>query len=482
MRRQAEALKSEQLAFLLSRRSHAHARHNHDINLLTIMLRFTSNSDHSFFFLFFFLSLFLFSTSAPTPSDGVEVFGEELYEEEGVVPWTARRSTAEVASSKNGTLVLAEERTRRKDWFNGFRRYTGGWNISSAYYITVFHFFLHCILIKRYALLPRVFRYVHCGSFIRCGFSLVRDFWRSYTRQLCVLLLLAGCTQLYSGQSKIGGSTSNTLDYVVSQAQSVAENLTIMSTYFDSAKHIVHGVPFSLHIDFGPDIDDIKIKVLVAADYLSNTVKANSKIIHKVIDGVRLALIIVAAVLFFVAFLRLIFSLRGWQCPVYFLVVIGWILVTGTLLLCAAFLFVYNVTGDTCVAMDEWVVNPTTHTAVDEILPCVEKATVCEVSLAEQCTSAGRLTPTIYTKLGDAVNVTRGLFEYGPFFADLVDCSFVRKTFNEISSTYCPPLRRYIIRVCVASVVVSAAVIVSLVSSVVFVREQCLYLHGNGAH
>jgi hypothetical protein len=31
--------------------------------------------------------------------------------------------------------------------------------------------------------------------------------------------------------------------------------------------------------------------------------------------------------------------------------------------------------ADTCVAMDEWVQHPTAHTALDEILPCVDNAT-----------------------------------------------------------------------------------------------------------
>lgn len=31
--------------------------------------------------------------------------------------------------------------------------------------------------------------------------------------------------------------------------------------------------------------------------------------------------------------------------------------------------------GDTCVAMDQWVQNPTAHTALDDILPCVDNAT-----------------------------------------------------------------------------------------------------------
>lgn len=37
-----------------------------------------------------------------------------------------------------------------------------------------------------------------------------------------------------------------------------------------------------------------------------------------------------------------------------------------------------SVVADTCVAMDEWVQNPTAHTALDDILPCVDNATAQE--------------------------------------------------------------------------------------------------------
>lgn len=37
--------------------------------------------------------------------------------------------------------------------------------------------------------------------------------------------------------------------------------------------------------------------------------------------------------------------------------------------------------GDTCVAMDEWVQHPTAHTALDEILPCVDNATAQQTLL-----------------------------------------------------------------------------------------------------
>lgn len=37
--------------------------------------------------------------------------------------------------------------------------------------------------------------------------------------------------------------------------------------------------------------------------------------------------------------------------------------------------------ADTCVAMNEWVLNPTAHSALDEILPCVDNATAQETLL-----------------------------------------------------------------------------------------------------
>lgn len=43
--------------------------------------------------------------------------------------------------------------------------------------------------------------------------------------------------------------------------------------------------------------------------------------------------------------------------------------------------FFTSVTGDACVAMDEWVLNPAFHTALSDILPCVENATAVETFL-----------------------------------------------------------------------------------------------------
>lgn len=47
---------------------------------------------------------------------------------------------------KNSSFVLAAKRTYRKDPLNGFKKYTGGWNISEKHYWAV-SFFLSTILL-----------------------------------------------------------------------------------------------------------------------------------------------------------------------------------------------------------------------------------------------------------------------------------------------------------------------------------------------
>ncbi|RZB70601.1 Serine carboxypeptidase II-3 [Glycine soja] len=140
----------------------------------------------------------------------------------------------------------------------------------------------------------------------------------------------------YSG-NEILISVGKSQKYFYLQVTNVGKTQPFVPTIIWS-KQLVNGIP--LPLDLGSNIDDVKVKVTTAADSLSKKAKENSRMIHKVIDGVRLALVTVAVVMIFVAFLGLLFSLLALSCPVYSLVVIGWILVTGTLLLCAAFLFV----------------------------------------------------------------------------------------------------------------------------------------------
>ncbi|KAF2317138.1 hypothetical protein GH714_012098 [Hevea brasiliensis] len=256
-----------------------------------------------------------------------------------LVPWETRRRLEE--ENSNSSLILAAKRTGRHDPLDKFKRYTGGYNISNQHY------------------------------------------W-AY-----------GCVVLYIGQQKFHSITTHTLDYVVHQANVTAENLRNVSDYLAAARSVSVD-NMLLPANVRNNIGDIETKINSSSSTLSSRTQDNSKDIQDGLDSMRLALITLAAVMLALAFLGFLFSVLGLQCLVYFLVILGWILVAGTFILCGVFLLVHNYTAspnilflnafvclfvsvsvvaDTCVAMDEWVLNPTAKTAMDDIIPCVDNAT-----------------------------------------------------------------------------------------------------------
>lgn len=65
-----------------------------------------------------------------------------------------------------------------------------------------------------------------------------------------------------------------------------------------------------------------------------------------------------------------------------------------------------------------------------------------------------------------------GLYHYGPFLVDLQDCTFARQTFTDIYLYHCPGLQRYSEWIYVGLVMVSVAVMLSLVFWVIYGRER----------
>ncbi|CAN1287837.1 hypothetical protein LINPERPRIM_LOCUS19743 [Linum perenne] len=406
-------------------------------------------------------------------------------------PELFRRSAVEIPSeppveeASSPIVALAAERTYRKDPLDSFKRYNGGWNISERHYwasvgftaAPLFLVGLIWFLGFGICLLLGCLCHFCCKKKIH-GYSRI-----AYAISLICLVLFSiaaiiGCIVLYNGQGKFHRSTTQTLE--------------------------------------------------------------------------RLALIVVAAIMLVLTFLGLLFSIFGMQSIVYILVVLGWILVAGTFILCGIFLLLHNVAGDACVAMDQWVQNPAAHTALDEILPCVDTATaqetlskskevtsqlaevvnqvitnmsninfspnfkplyinqsgplvpilcnpfhadltdrpcspgevdlnnatqawssyVCQVSPSGTCITTGRLTPTIYSQMVAAINVSFGLINYAPFLVSLEDCSFARQTFSDINRQHCPGLRRYSREVYIGLVIVSTAVMLSLIFWIIYGRER----------
>nr|CAD1825717.1 unnamed protein product [Ananas comosus var. bracteatus] len=464
-------------------------------------------------------------------------------------------------SEGNGSFVLAAERTRRRDPLDEFKEYTGGWNISNEHYWTSVAFTAIPLLVIASVWL------VGFGLalfFICCCYCCCRRQSYSYSRAayalsliLLILFTLAaivGCIVLYKGQGRFHASTTNTLKYVVGQADLTVDNLRNFSGSLASAKKAGVNQIF-LPANVQSKIDVLDTKLNSSANALANRTANNSKKIKNVLDAVRLDLIIVAAVMLVLTFLGFLLSVLGIQFLVSVLVLIGWILVAGTFILCGVFLLLHNVVADTCVAMDEWVTHPRAHTALDDILPCVDIATANEslyrskevtfqlvnlvnqvilnvsnknfppmlaplyynqsgplmpilcnpytsdmsnrtcvagevgldrasqvwkgykcrssvVSGADVCTTEGRVTPALYDQMTAAVSISRGLYDYGPFLSQLLDCTFVRETFTSISSNNCPSLDEYTRWIYVGLLIVSAAVMLSLVFWVAYARER----------
>lgn len=301
----------------------------------------------------------------------------------------SRRSVAEVPAPPgplvgNSSFVLAAERTDRRDPLDGYKHYTGGWNISETHYwasvgYTAFPAFIIAVL---WFMGFGLALFIICCCYCCCrrrSYSYSRT---CYALSLILLIVftigaIIGSCILYTGQGKFHRSTSTTLDYVEGQANFTVENLRNFSSSLTAAKNIDVNHIF-LPADVQGRIDSIQKKLNTSANDLSSRASTNLDKIDDVLDTVHLFLVIVAAVMLVLAFLGLLLSILGLQFLVYILVLIGWVLVAGTFILCGVALLFHNVVADTCVAMDEWVVHPQAHTALDDILPCVDTSTANE--------------------------------------------------------------------------------------------------------
>ncbi|XP_059592092.1 uncharacterized protein LOC100243982 [Vitis vinifera] len=488
--------------------------------------------------------------------------GEEM-------PWGDSTSFVELttdADADQKTLVLVAERTKRKDPLSHFKQYTGGWNISNKHYwasvgFTAFPMFLIAgiwYVVFGVFLLVIFFCYCCCPRPLH-GYSRA---CYAVTLVFLVIITIAamlGGAALYTSQFEFNRTIGRTLAYVVHQAESATETLRNVSNYFDAAKQIrvenkllPPGVQNS--------ITQLQKQINDTANQLATKTSDNLDGIRHVVNAVRLTVIIVTAAM-------LALSLLGFCKPtephIFYSVFNFWRAVSCvhvskrsmsensfphssiliTLILTTnvyVFVLMESVAGDTCLAMDEWVQNPIAHTALDDILPCVDAETaqdslskakdvtyqvlsivnlavdvsnadpgagplvpllcnpffasvgqacppdavdlkdatqvwkkyVCEDSKNDECVSKGRLSPSLYSAMTMAVNVSYGFYYYSPFLVDLADCDFVRQSFVTISKDHCPGLQSQSKWMYIGLVVVSAAVMISSIFWIAHGREQ----------
>ncbi|KAA8532604.1 hypothetical protein F0562_032580 [Nyssa sinensis] len=86
----------------------------------------------------------------------------------------------------------------------------------------------------------------------------------------------------------------------------------------------------------------------------------------------------------------------------------------------------------------------------------------CTMSASGLCTSIGRLTPNMYGQLVAAVNISFALEHYTPPLLSFQDCNFVRDTFRNITSGYCPPLEHHLRMVNAGLALISVGVMLCL--------------------
>uniref|UniRef100_A0ACD5UWK2 Uncharacterized protein n=1 Tax=Avena sativa TaxID=4498 RepID=A0ACD5UWK2_AVESA len=295
-----------------------------------------------------------------------------------------RRSAAETPVPANKSLILAAADTRRSDPLANLTMYEGGWNISemhywaSVAYTGVPLFLVAIVWFFGFAVVMLVISCCCCFCHNRSS----RYSPTSYITSLVLLVILtcvaiAGCLVLNAGQENFHRSTIGTVDYIVGQGNLTVDNLRNFAGCLAAAKNI--GVDnIFLPDDVQQKIDMVEEKLNSSANEFSARIMQNSNKIKGVVDKMQYYLMAVGVVMLGLALLGFLFSVLGVQVLVSLMVIAGWVVLTVTLSMAGGFILLHNVVGDTCVAMDEWVTHPQDHSALDDILPCVNVATANE--------------------------------------------------------------------------------------------------------
>ncbi|XP_051219763.1 uncharacterized protein [Lolium perenne] len=301
-----------------------------------------------------------------------------------IVASSWRRSIVETPLPANNSLVLAAGRTRRSDPVGKLTMYEGGWNISDTHYWASVAYTgapLFLVAVVWFVGFGVAMLVISCCCCF-CRNRSDRYSPTSYIASLVLLVILtcvtiAGCFVLNAGQESFHRSTIGTVDYVEGQGNLTVDNLRNFAGSLAAAKNI--GVDnIFLPVDVQQKIDIVEEKLNSSANEFSARIVQNSDKFKTVMDKMQYYLMAVGVIMLGLALLGFVFSVLGLQFLVSLLVIAGWVVLTVTISMAGGFILLHNVVGDTCVAMDEWVTHPQDHTALDDILPCVNVATANE--------------------------------------------------------------------------------------------------------
>ncbi|KAL3535944.1 hypothetical protein ACH5RR_004405 [Cinchona calisaya] len=471
------------------------------------------------------------------------------------------RRIAEETTGDNITydLILAADRTHRRDPTDHFNYYTGGWRIGNRHYLAsvafsaagpivfaiiwfvVFAVFLLCLCCR-----------CCCCSRKSYGYSPTAYTISVVCLAVCTIAAIAGIAFVYMGQGKFESSIVNTSSFVLHKADDVIVNLKDILDNLNAAKNTSIGQSV-LPDNLKAQINGITGTIEGVTTNFRNVTQKNSHDIENFLNPMKILLIGVAAALLVLSVLGFLFSVLGLGC----LLGSNWMDSYNTnnynewrLSPCEQVRLISNPAlfasfiGDTCIAMDEWLQNPNARSALEEIIPKVDNKTAQEISsvtkgvslgtvdmingiitkvinanvppnvgpplyynqngpmlpilcnpydskLADRqcaagevwkkyvcqvsgaiCKTPGRLTPNMYNQLSTTANVSYTLYKEMPFVLDLIDSTYLKELFGDISKNYCPSLSVSTEWMYTGFIFSSVAVMFSLIIWIFYSRER----------
>ncbi|KAL9251863.1 hypothetical protein AKJ16_DCAP13445 [Drosera capensis] len=330
------------------------------------------------------------------------------------------------------TLVLAGNRTKRPDILRRFKRYQGGWDVRNKHY------------------------WASIGFTGAPGFILAVLWFISFGTAALV-------NEFYS-------EALHTVSYVVNQSGYTVQMLRNVREYLSLAKSI-NLSRVILPSDIQEDIDELKVDLTSTAQTLTVKTSDNAAIIRRVFNIVVDSHVHCVSSLLQESILNRCYSSNASRSACWPRAVL-----------------------DSCTAMQEWANNPQAETALGDILPCVDERYtnqtlneskkvvagianvfnqfiytmqtligpevwekyICKPSKHHDiCRTVGRLTPSMYSQLVDAVNASYAIKHYTPPMLSLENCN--------ITSSYCPPLEHYLGLVVAGLALISVGVMLCLI-------------------
>lgn len=97
---------------------------------------------------------------------------------------------------------------------------------------------------------------------------------------------------------------------------------------------------------------------------------------------------------------------------------------------------------------------------------------VCEVSESGICITVGRVSPDIHSQMVAAVNESYALQHYTPPLLSFQNCNFVRETFHNITTAYCPHLHHHLKIVNVGLAMISVGILLCLLLWILYANHS----------